>query len=425
LNKLAIAAAVTVTLAGCGGPTGTTGPGSSGPGGTLNIGVLAPYTGDNAVQGAVSSAGCLSGIAPVNAAGGVLGARLACKPFDTRGDPADAVPAANQMLSSANPVMVIGPGDEAVATAPIVTAQQVTNFASIGDPHFDHQSNPYFWRVSPSDALQGIALGYYAATHKMTHAAAVFTSDLGAQTSVPPLRTEYRKLGGRLAADVTLTPGQPSYRSEVTQVIAAHPDSLISEMDPQSSTTFLSEYQQLSGDRLPVVLGTQRTSSDDWMQPVLAAIGPASFQKNVKSIAPYVSLSGPGYDLYKTSLLGLGPQVQDPGQFVGHPYAIGDFDSVTIMALAMVEANSTSPRTYNGFITRVTNQSPGATVVHSYADGLAALKAGRTIQYVGASGPLVFNKFHSAGRAFAYENYDPAAKSMKSTFVIPGTALNG
>jgi ABC-type branched-subunit amino acid transport system substrate-binding protein len=99
----------------------------------VNIGVLAPYTGDSAVQGAISSAGCLAGIAPVNAAGGVLGARLACKPFDTKGDPADAVPAANQMLSSANPVMVIGPGDEAVATAPIVTAQQVTNFASIGD----------------------------------------------------------------------------------------------------------------------------------------------------------------------------------------------------------------------------------------------------------------------------------------------------
>jgi ABC-type branched-subunit amino acid transport system substrate-binding protein len=124
--------------------------------------VLAPYTGDNAVQGAISSAGCLSGIAPVNATGGVLGARLACKPFDTRGDPADAV---------------------------------------------------------------------------------------------PPLRTEYRKLGGRLAADVTLTPGQASYRSEVTQVIASHPDALISEMDPQSSTTFLSEYMQLSGGRLPVRAG--------------------------------------------------------------------------------------------------------------------------------------------------------------------------
>jgi ABC-type branched-subunit amino acid transport system substrate-binding protein len=422
LNTLAAAAAVTVAVAACGGSATT---GSSGSGGTLNIGVIYPYTGDNAVQGAVGTAGCLTGIAPINAAGGVLGAKLACKGFDTKGDPADAVPAANQMMSSANPVMVIGASDDAVATTPIVTAQQVTNFATIGDPHFDHQSNPYFWRISPSDALQGIALGYYAATHNMTHAAAIFTSDLGAQTSVPPLRTEYSKLGGKLAADVTLTPGLPSYRTEVEQVIQSHPDSLISEMDPVSSSTFLSEYQQLNGGQLPLVLGTERTSSNDWIVPVLTAVGPGNFQKDIKAITGYVGLSGPGYDLYKTSLLGLGSKVQDPGQWAGHPYVLGDYDAVNIMALAMVAANSTSPKNYNSFITKVTNQSPGATVVHNYADGLAALKAGKTIQFVGASGQLIFNQYHSAGRAFSYADYDPASKSMKSISVIPGTALNG
>jgi len=427
LAALALAAAVAVVGAACGGSTSTGTSGSSGAsasGQTLNIGVIYPYTGANADQGAVGMAGCLAGIEQVNAAGGVLGARFACKSFDTKGDPADAVPAANQMMSSANPVMVIGASDDAVATAPIVTGQHVTNFATIGDPHFDKQTNPYFWRVSPSDALQGVALGYWAAKHNMTHAAAVFTSDLGAQTSVPPLRTEYKRLGGKFTADVTLTPGQSSYRTEVAQIIASHPDSLISEMDPQSSTTFLSEYRQQAG-QLPVVLGTQRTSNSDWIQAVIAAIGAASFQKSIKSITPYVPLSGTGYDLFKTSLLGLGSQVQDPGQYVGQPYTIGDYDSVIIMALAMTAANSTSPRKYNSFITKVTAQSSGATVVHSYSDGLAALKAGKTIQYVGASGPLVFNKYHSAGRAFSYDDYDPNAQSMNPTSVIPGTALSG
>jgi ABC-type branched-subunit amino acid transport system substrate-binding protein len=371
-------------------------------------------------------AGCLAGIAPVNAAGGVLGAKLACKPFDTKGDPADAVPAANQMMSSASPVMVIGASDDAVATAPIVTGQHVTNFATIGDPNYDHQKNQYFWRITPSDALQGIALGYYAATHKFTHTAAVFTSDLGAQTSVPPLRTEYKKLGGKFAADVTLTPGQSSYRTEVAQIIASHPDSLISEMDPQSSTTFLSEYQQQNGGQLPIVIGTERTSSNDWMEPVLGAIGAANFQKYIKAITPYVALTGTGYDHFKTSLLAEGSsQVKDPGQFTGHPYVIGDYDAVNIMSLAMTAANSTSSKTYNSFITKVTDQSSGATVVHNYADGLAALKAGKTIQFVGASGALIFNKYHSAGRAFSYDDYDPATKNMTSSSVIPGTALIG
>src|SRR3984893_7422940 len=325
LNTLAAVAAVTITLAAGSATAGTATPGSGGP---LNIGVIFPFSGDNAHQGTQALAGCLSGVAPINAGGGVLGARLACKQFDTKGDPADAVPAASLMMSSDNLVMAIGAGDEAVATAPIVTSQYVTNFTSIGDPHFDHQSNPYFWHVSPSDALQGIALGYSAATHGMTHAAAVFTSDIGAQTNVPPLRTEYAKLGGKLAADVTLTPGQSSYRNEVPQVIQSHPDALISEMDPQSSAAFLSQYQQLNGGQLPIFLGTQLTSSSDWITSVLAGVGPASFQKYIKSIVPYVSLGGPGYDLFKTSLLGLGSPVMNPGRFVGNPYAIGDFASV-------------------------------------------------------------------------------------------------
>jgi branched-chain amino acid transport system substrate-binding protein len=352
----------------------------------------------------------------------VLGHKFACKPFDTKGDPADAVPAANQMMSSASPVMVIGASDDAVATAPIVTGNHVPNFATVGDPHFDTQTNPYFYRLTPSDALQGVALGYYAAKNGFTNAAGAFTSDLGAQTSVPPLRTEYARLGGKLVADVKLAPGQSSYRTEVSKIIGAHPDSLISEMDPQSSTTFLSEYKQLAGD-IPIVLGTQRTSNSDWIQAVIGGIGPTAFAKSIKAITPYVDLSGPGYSLYKQSLLGLGGKVKDPAQYVGQPYAISDYDAVVISALAMTMAKSTTPTTYNAFIPKVTAQ--GGTVVHSYADGLAALKAGKKIQYVGASGPLVFDRYHSAERSFAFDTYDPASKSMKTSTVISGTAIAG
>jgi branched-chain amino acid transport system substrate-binding protein len=390
----------------------------------MNIGVIYPFTGANADEGGIGMAGCLAGAGEVNAAGGVLGSKFACKPFDTKGDPADATTTADQMMASANPVMVIGSSDDAVTTSPIVTAAHVTNFATIGDPHYDHQTNAYFYRLTPSDALQGIALGYWAATHAYTHPAAVFTSDLGAQTSVPPLRSEFAKRGGKLAADIKLAPGQTSYRTEVTKVIASHPDALLSEMDPQSSTTFLSEYLQIAGS-LPPVLGTQRTSNNDWIQAVLGGIGQADYTKYLKAIVPYVALSGPAYDSYKHWLLTLGGKVQNPSQYVGQTYAISDYDAVNITALAMTEAKSTSPSTYNSFVTKVTAATPGAVVVHDYASGLTALKAGKQIQYVGASGPLVFDKYHSAGRAFSYDTFDVATKSMVPVTVIPGTALNG
>ena len=421
------AAALAVAVAGYAGTSGVSSaaqPATAASGGALNIGVIYPFTGANASQGAVGMAGCLVGVAPVNAAGGVLGKTFACKSFDTKGDPADAVPAANQMIASASPVMVLGASDDAVATAPIVTAAHIVNFATIGDPHFDNQTNPFFYRLTPSDALQGKALGYYAATHGLTHAAAVFTSDLGAQTSVPPLRAEYKKLGHKLVADLTLAPGASSYRTEVEQVISAHPDALIAEMDPQSEATFLSEYQQLSG-HLPLIIGTERTATSDVLTALRNALGVANVAKYLKTITPYVGLSGPGYQLYKKTLLGLSSKIPTASQYVGHPYTISDFDAITITALAMNEAHSTVPSVYNKFVVKVTAPAKGATVVHSYAQGLAAIKAHKTIQYVGASGPLVFDKYHSAGRSFSFDKYDAPTKSMVPVTVIPGTALNG
>jgi len=416
-----MAAASALAVAGCG--SSSSGSSSSGGHSALSIGVIYPFTGPNADEGPIGMAGCLSGADEVNAAGGVLGHKFVCKPFDTKGDPADAATAANQMMASASPVMVIGASDDAVTTAPIVTADKVPNFATIGDPHFDHQTNAYFYRITPSDALQGVALGYWAANH-YTRTAAVFTSDLGAQTSVPPMRTEYAKLQKSLVANVTLAPDQSSYRTEVAKVAATHPDAIVSEMDPQSAATFLSEYVQLAG-HLPIILGTQRTSNSDWIQAVLGAIGKADYIKYIKAITPYVPPSGPSHTVYAHWLMTLGGKVQNPAQYAQHPYAIADYDAVNITALAMTEAHSTSPATYNSFIPKVTAPSAGAVVVHDYATGLKDLKAGKHIQYVGAGGSLVFDTSHSAERPFSYDNFDAATKSMNPVTLIPGSVLIG
>src|SRR5216683_8385582 len=216
ITGLTVIIASAVALTACASsPSGGSSPGG---GATMNIGVIYPFTGANADEGGIGMAGCLAGIGEVNAAGGVLGSKLVCKPFDTKGDPADATAAANQMMASASPVMVIGASEDAVTTAPIVTAASVTNFTTIGDPHYDHQTNAYFYRITPSDALQGVALAYWAAKH-FQRPAAVFTSDLGAQTSVPPMRSEITKLTHKMVADVTLAPGQSSYRTEIAKII--------------------------------------------------------------------------------------------------------------------------------------------------------------------------------------------------------------
>jgi ABC-type branched-subunit amino acid transport system substrate-binding protein len=416
-----MAAAMSVVLAACASSSSN----SSG-GATLTVATLYAYTGANADNGTTGSAGCLSGVQVVNAAGGVMGHKLRCQAFDTKSDPADAVPAANQMLAStSNLVMVIGPSDEAPATVPIVAGAKIPNFATVGDPSFDTQTNPYFYRLTPSDSTQGFALGYYGAKQGYMHAASVFTNDPGAQTSVPTLKQRYTALGGKLSADLTLAPGQASYRTEAGTVLAAHPDAIFTEMDPRSSSTFLSQLQQLGGGSLPPVISTQRANEGDWVTAVSQALGTSTYQQKVKTVAPYVDPSGTAYDLYKTNLLTLGSQVRQPEQYVVHSYSIADFDSVSIMALAMIEAKSTKPTDYRPFIAKVTGGSSGAAVVHTYAEGSKALSDGKKIQYVGASGVLAFDRYQSAPRAFGVFEYNPSDQTMHATSVIPGAAITG
>jgi len=45
--------------------------------------------------------------------------------------------------------------------------------------------------------------------------------------------------------------------------------------------------------------------------------------------------------------------------------------------------------------------------VHSYADGVAALKAGKKIDYVGATGLIVFNQFHNSTGGFEIAGWQP------------------
>jgi hypothetical protein len=60
-------------------------------------------------------------------------------------------------------------------------------------------------------------------------------------------------------------------------------------------------------------------------------------------------------------------------------------------------------------------------VVHSYAAGVAALHAGKKIDYVGAAGVIDFNKWHNSSGGFEIGAYQP---SGDLTLVDQITAAN-
>jgi len=191
--------------------------------------VLHAFTGQNAFFGLNAQNACLAAASQVNAGGGIMGHPLTCANFDTKGDPADAVPVTTRMLVSASHlVMVVGPdGSDIPSVLPVLEQAKAPELNTVGDPRYDTQTSPYFWRLTPSDSTQAPALAYAAYRQGYTKIAEIFTSDLSSQTTTGPFQGAFSKLGGTVVKAINIAPGQASYQTEVAAVLAAHPQALV------------------------------------------------------------------------------------------------------------------------------------------------------------------------------------------------------
>jgi hypothetical protein len=71
----------------------------------------------------------------------------------------------------------------------------------------------------------------------------------------------------------------------------------------------------------------------------------------------------------------------------------------------MLMSHSTSPSVYAPDMVKIGNGVPGATVVYSFAQGAAALKAGKSIRYEGPGGPTSFDGYHDSTGIFQVDTY--------------------
>src|SRR5437879_13056313 len=195
---LSLAIAAVLVLAACGSSTQGAKPKTYT--GTLTFASFNPFTGPDASFGPEMQAGCIVAAHLVNKAGGVLGHQTACITVDTRGDPADAVPAAQKMLATTtNLVGMNGPSsDEALATVPIIDRAHIPMFADSGQAAFHHSNYQYFYRLPPPDDAAGVAMAVYAYKQGYRKGAAVFGNDLSSQGNVPNLLTDFKPLGGTM-----------------------------------------------------------------------------------------------------------------------------------------------------------------------------------------------------------------------------------
>jgi ABC-type branched-subunit amino acid transport system substrate-binding protein len=369
-----------LVLAGCGGGSTSS---SGGGGGPVTMGVLSCFTGTLASLGQAMLQGAQVAQKAINDAGGILGRQLNLAHADTQCDEADSVPALRQLLATQNLVGIIGPETQEIsADAPIITSAKVPDEFQGGSTLFDHNTNTWLWRDSPSDAQLGVAMALYAHKKGYHTAALLFYSDIAAQTFAAPITATWQKLGHQIVSNVTVAPDQTSYRTQVQQVINTHPDVIFTQTDAATAAVLFQNFKELDNLAIPFV-GTDVTGVDEYLKAVTYAAA------NAHLVSVYgTSVTGQATDAFNQVFAAKFGSTAQPLANANYAY-----DAVVSLALAVDKAGSTSGTAINAAVSTVTN-SPG-TQCYAYKDCLKLLKAGTKINYDGASGDLNYNKYNN------------------------------
>jgi branched-chain amino acid transport system substrate-binding protein len=133
----------------------------------IKLGVAGPLTGNNAAFGAQLKNGAEQAVADINAAGGVLGQKIAIQVGDDAGDPKQGVSLANKMAAD-GVKWVVGhfnsgvsiPSSEVYQEAGLI---QITPAST--NPKFTERGMWNTFRTCGRDDQQGAVAGNYLATH--------------------------------------------------------------------------------------------------------------------------------------------------------------------------------------------------------------------------------------------------------------------
>ncbi|MGI9437903.1 MAG: ABC transporter substrate-binding protein [Geminicoccaceae bacterium] len=376
-----------VAAAACLGATGQAQAQDSCP---IKLGVVLPASGPMGQVGKrIADTGQFA-VDLFNDAGGVKGCEVEYLLRDTQGQPTVGVDAAKSLIDLDGVQALIGAVSSGVSL-PILTSVAVpakipqvsccSSSPSFTELAQNGETDGYWFRTYATSRTQA-AMGALLTTEQERKKTAVIyvNTDFGVNLA-KQYKLDLEKLGGAVTAMVAYNESQQSYRAEVTSALAGEPDSLFLVAFPVDGATITREWLSLGGTSNLIVNNSLR--SGDYLEAVGA--------ENLKDLVGYDSAQ-PRTDSVATF------NTLFEERFAGPPDGPGlhsVFDAVNVVLLAMEASEEITGTAVRDNIRAVT--SPDGVEVYPGVEGIKQAKQllseGKTIRYVGATGPLQFDQW--------------------------------
>ena len=348
---------------------------------TLVIGSLLPATGDLAFLGPPEFAGVEKALLEIDAGGGVLGSPVTYIEGDSGDTTTDIASQTVDSQLSQGVQAIIGAASSGVSLTVIdkITSNGVVQFspANTAPALTTYPDNGLYFRVSPSDVLQGAVIAADAIDNGVESMAVIARQDPYGEGLKDAVVKDFGAAGGTVTADLLYDPAAPSFEAEVAEIVASGPQA-VTVIGFEETVKLLQEMiKQGAGPQdiqIYLVDGNISTTAyEDF---------PAGTMTGTRATVP----SGEA-DLtaFNESLLEVDPDLTD------YAYGAQSYDSMMLIALAAEAAGCGDGVAIAEYLPIVAGN--GGEACDNWVDCKALLDAGSDIDFQGVTGPVDFNEY--------------------------------
>jgi ABC-type branched-subunit amino acid transport system substrate-binding protein len=347
----------------------------------VKFGLMVGFSGDMAPWAPALNNAAVLAAEEINADGGVLGQPLKLISEDNASTAAGGVRGAQKLVSVDNVTAIIGPeSDPIMALTAFAKDSKVPIISSsAGTEALDTAggTGKFIYRTNASDSFLGVVHAKLILDEmKQKDVVVVVENSEGTLSGANTFIRNFEKMGGTVVKKVVLAPGQSSYLNEIKEVAGANPTMVFLAVGQTTGVNFTKQAYQRGYEWKYWV--TAELQSDDFVK----AAGVEVAKGAINPVSSQVE-GAPGWERFSAAYEKRFGEKPQSGFYQAETY-----DAVILAALAAQAAGDASGASIDA---KLLDVSQGGKKVYSYAEGVAALKAGEDIDYEGASGPLDFS----------------------------------
>ena len=358
--------------------------------GVLKLGGVLPLTGALAFLSPPEIAGVELAVEDINAAGGVLGKPVEWSVEDSSdGDHPEIAPASATKLLSEGVDAIVGAAASGVTRLIIdqVTKNKTVqiSMSNTAPDLTDWKDGGYYFRTAPSDLLQGAIVGNQIVADGNENVAIIYQQTAYGEGLEAKAKAVIEAAGAKVVSSLPFPEAETNFDTIVDQTIAAGADSvLVVSYDEIKKIVPALQKKNFDGSKIYFVDGNLANFSDQAWK---------GYVEGAKGTLPGGQLD----DAFKARAVDIYKKNHN-AELTEFAYLAESYDAVILLALAAEQAGNDSGE---AIAANMQSVSTGGEKVTNFADGLAAIKAGKDVDYDGFSGPIEFD-----------DNGDPTGASI-------------